>query len=56
MLKDGQVISELEGAEGSSLGEYLLLSQDAPGGNLVLGASQRFDGDSLDHIALYKLL
>ena len=38
------------------MGEYLFLSQDAPGGNLVLGASQRFASDSLDHIALYKLL
>ena len=56
LLKDGQVISELEGTEGQSLGEYLLLSQDAPGGNLVLGASQRSARDSLDHIALYKLL
>ena len=26
LLKDGQVIAELEGADGSSLGEYLFLS------------------------------
>ena len=56
LTQDGQVVSELEGAEGDYFGEYLLLSEDAPGGSLVLGATKRMPEDELDHLMLYKLL
>ena len=38
------------------MGEYLLMSEDEPDGNLMLGVSRRSESDNLDHIALYKLL
>ena len=56
MTKDGQVVQELQGADGEFLGEYMLLSEDVPGGNLMLGATKRMPEDELDHLMLYKLL
>ena len=49
---------EILGLPGQYLGEYLFISEDSPGGNIVVGISQKeADGrDKYDHIYLYKLL
>ena len=47
---------KLEGNDGQYLGEYILVSEDAPGGNLILGITKRMENDSFDHVILYKVL
>ena len=32
------------------------MSEDAPGGNLILGITKRMENDSFDHVTLYKVL
>ena len=56
VLHQDTLVKEIIGEPGDTLGEYLFISEDAPGGNIVVGISQRVATDSFDHIYLYKLL
>ena len=55
-MRDGKVISTLQGPTVGYLGEYILLSEDEIDGTLVLGASHRIANDDFDYVHLYKLL
>ena len=59
LIKNGPTIKtlfKLEGNDGQYLGEYIMMSEDAPEGNLILGITKRMENDSFDHVTLYKVL
>lgn len=49
-------MSKIEGSEGKNIGEYLLMSEDAVGGNLMLVVSERMVNDGFDILTVYKFL
>ena len=56
VLHQGTVVEKIIGDPGASIGEYLFIGEDSPGGNIVVGVSSRSYFDAYDHIDLYKVL
>ena len=55
VLNNNNVVQKEIGKAGESIGEYIFISEDAPGGNVVVGISFSEGTNALDHVNLWML-
>lgn len=56
VLHNNMIVKEIIGDPGTSIGEYIVIGEDSPGGNIVIGISGRVANSNYDSFHLYKLM
>ena len=56
ILHNNMIVKEIIGDPGTSIGEYIVIGEDSPGGNIVIGISGRVANSNYDSFHLYKLM
>ena len=56
VLYKGELVKRIFGDSERTIGEYLLVGEDSPGGNIVIGYSDSPRNDKFDYISLFRIL